>query len=101
MAYSSSDWILRIVAIKKFGALIFIDLKTAYDWVNRNLFLKLLKEAKVSWKFIEIIKIMFSKYWISFGNKLMWRTTRGILQGSCLSPIFFNFYINPMLRKLE
>ena len=84
---------------KKFGALIFIDLKRAYDWVNRNLLLKLLKEAKVPGKIIEIIKIMFSKSWISFGNKLMWRTTRGLLQGSCLSPILFNFYINPMLRK--
>ena len=56
---------------KKFGTLIFINLKRAYDRVNRNLLLKLLKEAKVPGKIIEIIKIMFSKSWISFGNKLM------------------------------
>ena len=56
---------------KKFGALIFINLKRAYDRVNRNLLLKLLKGAKMPGKIIEIIKIMFSKSWISFGNKLM------------------------------
>ena len=63
--------------------------------------LKLLKEAKVPEKIIEIIKIVFSKSWISFGKKSMWRSTRGLLQGSCLSQILSNFYINLMLRKLE
>ena len=83
------------------SALIFIDLKRAYDCVNRNKLLNLLNEARIPGDIIEIIKEMFNKSQITIDGLSTFKTTKGLLQGSCLSPILFNFYINPMLRNLE
>ena len=83
------------------SALMFIDLKRAYDCVNRNKLLNLLNEARIPGDIIEIIKEMFNKSQITIDGLSTFKTTKGLLQGSCLSPILFNFYINPMLRNLE
>ena len=83
------------------SALIFIDLKRAYDCVNRNKLLNLLDEARIPGDIIEVIKEMFSKSHTTIDVISTFKTTKGLLQGSCLTPILFNFYINPMLRNLE
>ena len=82
-------------------ALIFIDLQRAYDWVNRSILLNLLKEAQIPGKIIEIIKIMMLKSSVTIDEVSEWKKSRGLIQGSWLSPILFNFYINPLLKKLE
>ena len=51
------------------SALIFIDLKRAYDNVNRNKLLLILKEARVPGDILEIIKIMLSKSKILIGER--------------------------------
>ena len=38
---------------------------------------------------------------ITFDGHATCYTSRGLLQGSCLSPILFKFYINSLLRNLE
>ena len=86
---------------KSSSALIFIDLKRAYDCVSRNKLLNLLDEARIPGDIIEIIKEMFNKSQITIDGVSTFKTTKGLLQGSCLSPILFNFYINPMLKNLE
>ena len=82
-------------------ALIFIDLQVAYDWVNRSILLNLLKEGQIPGKIIEIIKIMMLNSSVTIDEVSEWKTSRGLIQGSWLSPILFNFYINPLLKKLE
>ena len=49
-------------------ALIFLDLKRAYDNVNRNKLLLTLKETRVTWDILEIIKIMLFKSKILVGE---------------------------------
>ena len=44
---------------------------------------------------------MLSKSKILIGEGFTWKTNKGLLQVSWLSPILFNFYINPLLRELE
>ena len=87
--------------LKLNSALIFIDLKRAYDNVNRNKLLILLQEASIPGTIIEVIKTMFMKSRITFDGHVTCHTSRGLLRGSCLSPILFNFYINSLLRNLE
>ena len=52
-------------------------------------------------KIIKIIKVMHSKSSITFDESQSWTTTKGLIQGSWLSPVLFNFYINPLLQELE
>ena len=87
--------------LKLNSALIFIDLKRAYDNVNRSKLLILLKEASIPVTIIEVIKTMFMKSRITFDGHATCHTSRGLLQGSCLSPILFNFYINSLIKNLE
>ena len=58
-------------------------------------------EARIPGDIIEIIKEKFNKSQVTINWVSTFKTTKGLLQGSCLSPILFNFYINPMLRNLE
>ena len=44
---------------------------------------------------------MFSKLSTTFDESQSWTTTKGLIQGRWLSPVLFNFYINPLLRELE
>ena len=87
--------------LKLNSALIFIDLKRAYDNVNRSKHLILLQKASIPGTIIEVIKTMFMKSRITFDGHATCYTSRGLLQGSCLSPILFKFYINSLLRNLE
>ena len=60
-----------------------------------------MNEARIPGDIIEIIKEMLNKPEITIDGVSTFKTTKVLLQGSCLSPILFNFYINPMLRNLE
>ena len=50
---------LKRRSLKLSIALIFIDLHRAYDSVDRNILLNILKTARIPGKIIEIIKVMF------------------------------------------
>ena len=60
--------------------LIFIDLHRAYDSVDRNILLNILKTARIPGKIIVIIKVMFSKLSITFDESQSWTTTKGLIQ---------------------
>ena len=83
----------------------FVDFKKAYDTVWRNgLYLKLLKN-RVSAKFINLIKDMYSKLQasinISNGLSVPFKSLVGLKQGCNLSPTMFNIFINDFVDMLN
>ena len=85
---------------------IFLDLKAAYDLVNRNILWHRLKtDYGVSYSTVERLKMLFdfniSKLVVQGHFSRGLENKRGLLQGSSISPILFNFFIDPLLKELE
>lgn len=85
---------------------IFIDIKTAYDSVNRNiLWQKLNDEFRIPLHLIKNLQALFdnnrSTLVINGTKSEPIPNLRGLLQGSSLSPMLFNFYINSLLKSFD
>ena len=85
---------------------LFLDLKSAYDLVNRDkLWEKLGNLYKFNSSTICRLKELFdfneSKLVINGVESEPFENEIGLLQGSSLSPILFNFYIDDLIKKLN
>ena len=81
---------------KETPSIIFFDFQKTYDSVQRSILMKKLKTFKVPWNIIKIINDMLNKFTLVYMNEKI-RTKRGLVQGSVLSPLLFNIYINDLL----
>ena len=82
--------------------MIFIDLKNAYDKViHKKLFEKLDKYG-IDSKIIGTIKLLYSyaKLKISSDSEII-NVNNGVLQGSIISPLLFDLYINDLIIELS
>ena len=82
--------------------LVFIDLKNAYDKViHKRLFNKLIEQG-ISEDIIGSIKLLYSKAKLKISNdNICINVNNGVLQGSLISPMLFNFYINDLIKELN
>lgn len=84
----------------------FLDIRAAFDTINRNrLWRTLLSDYGLPIVVIHLLKSLFdfnaSKLIIAGRQSVEIGNLRGLLQGSSLSPILFNFYINSLLVTLN
>lgn len=84
---------------------LFVDLKAAFDSVNRCKLWKIMKDFGVSEDLVERIKDIYSetKCKVRTGEEfsdVFW-TTKGLRQGCVLSPILFSIYIAGMEAELR
>lgn len=84
----------------------FLDLRAAYDCVNRNILWNDLEEKfGMDAHMISICQSLFdanvSNLVINGQKSPDIKCKRGLLQGSSLSPLLFNFYINSLLERLD
>jgi hypothetical protein len=84
----------------------FMDLEAAYDTVNRDiLYMKLFRNYNVDVNTIYRIQSLFenvtSRLLLKGESSAPIKNERGLLQGSSLSPILFNFFINDLLGNLQ
>ena len=82
--------------------LIFIDLKNAYDKVIHEKLFKKLEKQGISKDIIGTIKLLYSKAKLKVSNDSNYiNVNNGVLQGSLISPILFNLYINDLIIELD
>lgn len=84
---------------------LFIDLKAAYDSVDRRLLVECLRKKGVSEQIISWINEVYKETWckVRVGECVSERfeVRRGVRQGCPLSPLLFNLYVADMERVLE
>ena len=97
----------RVADIKKIKNfytkyLLFIDLKNAYDKVDHKRLFNKLNLLNISQEIIGTIKLIYSyaKLKISNNNECI-NVNNGVLQGSLISPMLFDLYINDLINELD
>lgn len=75
------------------------DIKGAYDNVNFEIMIKILKEKINDKKLLKLIEQSF-KAGIIFNEQEEIIPTKGVPQGSILSPLLFNVYMNDFDKKI-
>jgi Reverse transcriptase (RNA-dependent DNA polymerase) len=83
----------------------FVDLEKAFDRVNWDKLLEILKYKGIEWKERRLIRNLYKdqRVIVKIGNKKSKEIElgRGVRQGCCLSPILFNIYLEEMVREIE
>ena len=83
----------------------FLDLRAAYDCVNQRILWRDMETYGVSSHMIAVCQALFSSNKVNLvvggqkGGDILCR--RGLLQGSSLSPLLFNLYINSLVGRLD
>ena len=73
--------------------IIFVDFKKAFDSINREIMLRILKAYGIIHNIIQAIALMYKYYYakviIPDGENENFQITKGILQGDILAPFIF------------
>ena len=87
----------RITSKQECRAFVFFDFRKAYDSVPRDILIKRLLQFGTPCNVIKIIKNMLNDFWLQYeGEKIIKK--KGLVQGSVLSQILFNLFINDLLN---
>ena len=109
--YNTTDAIFLLHSILSYtllssGAHIaFIDFSKAFDNVARDILYKQLKCYDLSNKMLKVIIAMYSNIKnnvrASEGNSASYCQCKGLMQGECLSPTLFSFFINDLEDRMN
>ena len=83
----------------------FLDISKAFDSVNHKLLIEKLIDSGVPVMIVNIIKFWYSNQIVKvrYENACSkeWKLCNGVRQGGVLSGIFFNIYIDSLIRNIE
>ena len=81
-------------------AFIFFDFNKVYDSVPRDILIRKLMEFNIPWNIVKLIKNILKDFTLHYNNEII-IPKRGLVQGSVLSPLIFNLFINDLLNEFE
>ena len=79
---------------------LFIDFRSAFDKVDHNILLSKLSEAGISVNTVSMIKLLYNSYQFSVLESKPMRIKAGVAQGSLISPLLFDWYVDSLVREL-
>ena len=80
----------------------FIDLKAAYDWINRDMLFKVLEIRLQSPIIVKILRMLYTGTTAAIKHTTtLFQTFTGCRQGGMESPIIFNIYLDFVLHCAE
>ena len=82
------------------AAFVFFDFHKAYDSVPRDILIQKLKSFEIPWNIIKLIKNMLENFTLVYEGTSI-TTKKGLVQGSTLSPLLFNLFINDLLNIID
>ncbi|KAL1446126.1 hypothetical protein WDU94_014018 [Cyamophila willieti] len=93
----------RMMDVNKDVYVCFIDWEKAFDRVEWNILLRVLKEIELNWKDRRLIRELYKgqKVVVRVENEETEEITigRGVRQGCCMSPALFNLYAEKLLEE--
>ena len=88
--FSSGAWII-----------LFIDFKAAFDRVDHNILFRKLEASGIKPRTLNIIKLLYNSYHFTLPGGAPNRVNSGVAQGSLISPILYDWYVNDLVRTLS
>ena len=83
----------------------FLDSSKAFDKINHNILFQILKDNNIPLYIINFLNYWYrnQRIYIKWCNNSSdsFPVTMGVRQGCILSPLLFNLYTNPMIKKLN
>ncbi len=79
----------------------FIDFKSAFDRVDHSLLFKKLETSGISMRTINILKLLYNSYHFSLLGDIPRRIKSGVAQGSLVSPLLYDWYVNDLVATLS
>jgi len=81
--------------------ILFIDFKAAFDRVDHNVLLRKLEVSGVKLRTLNIIKLLYNSYHFTLPGGTPNPVNSGVAQGSLISPILYDWYVNDLVRALS
>ena len=83
-----------------YAAIVFFYFQKGYDSVPHEKMIKKLENFGWPWNITKIIKSMFESFTLQYNRRII-KTSKGLVQGSVLSPLLFNIFLNDLMILLR
>ena len=80
---------------------LFIDFKSVFDKVDHRILFDKLGKSGISERTVNIIKLLYNSYYFSILESRPYKVNSGVAQGSLISPLLYDWYINDLVSALS